>query len=228
MTIEPPTTLNLPPVQERRNLRELITHALRAALVAGELRPGIVYSAPALAAQFGVSATPVREAMLDLTKEGLVEVVRNKGFRIAHLTDQDLDDFTEIRALIEIPTTVRVARIATSEQLEPLRPVAAEIVEAARAGDLIGYVEADRRFHLGLLALSGNRHMVETVGEMRSRSRLYALNQLAEAGRLVTSAEEHEQLLNLMIAKDLPEVERSIRLHLVHVRSLWATPQSPE
>ena len=225
MSSEPLSGLNLPSMHERRSLRELITHELRAALVAGELRPGTVYSAPVLAAEFGVSATPVREAMLDLTKEGLVEVVRNKGFRVVGLTDQDLDDFTEIRALIEVPATVRVADTATAAQLEPLRPGAAEIVAAARAGDLIAYVESDRRFHLGLLAFTGNRHLVDTVGELRKRSRLYGLNQLVEAGRLVASAVEHEQLLDLMIAKDLPGVERSITLHLGQVRSPWAKPQ---
>ncbi len=59
--------------------RERVADALRAALIAGELRPGEVYSAPGLATRFGVSATPVREALLDLAKEGLVDVVPNKG-----------------------------------------------------------------------------------------------------------------------------------------------------
>ncbi|WP_408641040.1 GntR family transcriptional regulator [Streptacidiphilus rugosus] len=218
----PGVALNLPSVQERRSLREQVTHALRAALVAGELRPGIVYSAPVLAAEFGVSATPVREAMLDLAKEGLVEVVRNKGFRIVGLTDQDLDDFTEIRELIEIPATVRVAETATAQQLEPLRAHARAIVKAARKGDLIAYVEADRQFHLGLLALHGNRHLVDTVRELRSRSRLYGLQTLVAAGRLVESAEEHEQLLDVMISGDLDAVESLISAHLGHVRKLWA------
>ncbi|MEZ0068683.1 DNA-binding GntR family transcriptional regulator [Streptacidiphilus sp. MAP12-20] len=222
-SIESPAgALNLPSVQERRSLREQVTHALRAALVAGELRPGIVYSAPVLAAEFGVSATPVREAMLDLAKEGLVEVVRNKGFRIVGLTDQDLDDFTEIRELIEIPATVRVAETAAPEQLEPLRAHARAIVKAARKGDLIAYVEADRQFHLGLLALHGNRHLVDTVRELRSRSRLYGLQTLVAAGRLVESAEEHERLLDVMIAGDLDAVEQLIGEHLGHVRRLWA------
>ena len=222
MSIEPPSGLNLPSMNERRSLRELITHELRAALVAGRLRPGIVYSAPTLASEFGVSATPVREAMLDLTKEGLVEVVRNKGFRIVGLTDQDLDDFTEIRGLIEIPATVRVAAEATAEQLEPLRPVAAEIVAAARSGDLIAYVEADRRFHLGLLALTGNPRLVDTVGELRRRSRLFGLSALAERGLLLASAQEHEQLLELMLARDLEGTCRLLRSHLGHIRSAWA------
>ena len=76
------TAAGLPSLRGRRSLREEITELLRAAVMAGELQPGVTYSAPSLAEQFGVSATPVREAMLDLEKEGLVEIVRNKGFRV--------------------------------------------------------------------------------------------------------------------------------------------------
>ena len=81
------TDIRLPAVAGRQSLREQVGHALRAALVTGQLKPGEVYSAPGLAAQFGVSATPVREAMLDLAKEGLVEVARNKGFRVVAVGD---------------------------------------------------------------------------------------------------------------------------------------------
>ncbi|MFH8241096.1 GntR family transcriptional regulator, partial [Streptomyces sp. NPDC018321] len=139
----------------RERLRDQVAHALRAALISGELRPGVVYSAPTLAEDFGISATPVREAMLDLAREGLVEPVRNKGFRVTEVDERDLDEYTEIRALIEIPTVGRVTRSATREELEALRPVAVDIVRAAREHDLIGYLEADRLFHLTLLGLAG-------------------------------------------------------------------------
>ncbi|SFK14798.1 GntR family transcriptional regulator [Streptomyces pini] len=204
-------------VQER--LRDQVANALRAALIAGELRPGVTYSASTLAAEYGVSATPVREAMLDLAHEGLVEPVRNKGFRVTELSERDLDEFTEIRALIEIPTVGKVARSATREQLGALRPTAEEIVAAARAGDLVGYLEADRRFHLGLLALAGNSRLAETVGDLRKRSRLHGLAGLAEAGTLVASAREHTELLDLMLAGDAAAAEEHMRRHLAHVRS---------
>ncbi len=207
-------------VQER--LRDQVAHALRAALISGELRPGVVYSAPALAADFGVSATPVREAMLDLAREGLVEAVRNKGFRVTELTERDLDDFTEIRALIEVPTVGRVTRTATRERLEELRPVAHEIVAAAREHDLIGYLEADRRFHLTLLGLAGNARLVEVVGDLRKRSRLYGLTRLDQRGELVSSAEEHLELLDLMVAGNAEAAEACMASHLGHIRSLWA------
>jgi DNA-binding GntR family transcriptional regulator len=215
-------TLNLPRVLGHSSLREQVSHALRAALVAGELRPGVVYSAPVLAAGFGVSATPVREAMLDLAKEGLVEVVRNKGFRVTELSESDLDQFTEIRALIEIPVVAGLARSAPRDRLEALRPTAEAIVTAARDRDLIAYVEADQAFHLGLLDLSGNRHLVDVVSDLRNRSRLYGLPSLADAGTLAASAEEHLVLLDTLLAGDAEAVEQLMRAHLTHVRSIWA------
>ncbi|THA34254.1 GntR family transcriptional regulator [Streptomyces sp. A1277] len=214
------TSLNTISAQE--HLRDQVAHALRAALISGELQPGTVYSAPALAAEFGVSATPVREAMLDLAREGLVEAVRNKGFRITELTEQDLDDFTELRAMIEVPTVGRIARMGLRRELEALRPVAVEIVEAARQQDILAYLEADRRFHLALLGLAGNRRLVEQVGELRKRSRLFGLNRLAESGQLIASAEEHVELLDLVVAGDVEGAEACMLAHMSHVRSLWA------
>ncbi|KPI01228.1 GntR family transcriptional regulator [Streptomyces mirabilis] len=207
---------------KKSSYRERVADALRAALIAGELRAGEVYSAPTLAARFGVSATPVREAMLDLAKEGLVDTVPNKGFRVTAVSEKQLDEYTHIRALIEIPTTVQLATTADPVSLEALRPAAREIVTAAAAGDLIAYVEADIRFHLGLLALAGNAHLVEVVGDLRKRSRLYGLHALVEAGRLQDSAEEHLELLDALVDRDPEAVRRVMTRHLGHVRGLWA------
>ena len=211
----------------RERLRDQVAHALRAALISGELRPGVVYSAPTLAEDFGISATPVREAMLDLAREGLVEPVRNKGFRVTEVDERDLDQYTEIRALIEIPMVARITRIAAQEDLEALRPVAEDIVRAAREHDLIGYLEADRLFHLTLLGLAGNERLVETVGDLRKRSRLYGLTALDESGDLIPSAEEHLELLDLMLAGDAKGAEKCMTRHLGHVRSLWAKGDRP-
>ncbi|MDX3112481.1 MULTISPECIES: GntR family transcriptional regulator [Streptomyces] len=207
----------------RSSYRERVADALRAALIAGELLPGEVYSAPTLAARFGVSATPVREAMLDLAKEGVVAAVPNKGFRVTDVSDRQLDEYTHVRALIEIPTVAALATSADPVSLEALRPAAREIVAAAVAGDLIAYVEADTRFHLGLLALAGNAHLVEVVRELRGRARLYGLTALSASGRLLASAEEHLELLDALCARDERAVHEVMTRHLGHVRGLWAS-----
>ncbi|WP_416971154.1 GntR family transcriptional regulator [Streptomyces sp. 4F14] len=215
-------TENLPELGRRSSYREKVVDALRAAMIAGELRPGEVYSAPGVAARFGVSVTPVREAMLVLAKEGLVAAVPNKGFRVTGVSDVQLDEYKQIRALIEIPTVVSLAMTTDPAALAALRPVAQEIVTAAAAGDLIAYVEADTRFHLDLLALAGNAHLVEVVRDLRSRSRLYGLEALAASGRLTASAEEHLDLLDALSARDEGAVRAVMARHLGHVRGLWA------
>ncbi|HEY7048791.1 MAG TPA: GntR family transcriptional regulator [Jatrophihabitantaceae bacterium] len=210
------------PTVAHRSLRSQVADALRGALVSGELEPGTVYSAPTLAARFGVSATPVREAMLDLAKEGLVDAVRNKGFRVTVVSDRALDELTEIRELLEVPTVTRLAGRLSATDIDALRSLVARIEQTAEAGDLIRYVEADREFHLRLLGLSGNEQLVTIVGELRARARLFGLHRLARQGDLATSAREHAALLDALEAGDAEVLEKLMRQHLGHVRGIWA------
>jgi len=223
------SAFSIPRLADRQSLREEIGDALRAALVAGDMRPGVVYSVPMLAVRFGVSATPVREAMLDLVKERLIEPVRNKGFRVRQLSDKDLDEVTQLRALIEVPTVAQLALAASLEELRALRPLADAIVEGAAAGDLIRYLETDRRFHLRLLALAGNPRLVELVGELRAQTRLYGLDELVREGRLTASAVEHHELLDALLDRDASRAEAVMRRHIRHVRGIWAAvPEDDE
>jgi DNA-binding GntR family transcriptional regulator len=209
-------------VASRTSLREQIGVSLRAALVAGEMVPGVTYSAPVLAERFGVSATPVREAMLDLINEGMIVAVPNKGFRIVETTDQDLDEMTELRRLIEVPTVGQIAKSITSEQVDGLRLIATRIMDAAAKGDVVTYIEADRQFHLELLRLSGNTRLVDLVDQLRMNTRLYGLEELAASGHLGRSSEEHLTLLDALEAGDRRGAERVMAQHLGHVRGIWA------
>jgi DNA-binding GntR family transcriptional regulator len=213
----------LPSLRGRRSLRGEITELLRAAVMAGELEPGVTYSAPSLAEQFGVSATPVREAMLDLDKEGLVEIVRNKGFRVTSPTAKELDDVTELRALVEVPTIRALAeRGVPSSDLARLRPLAAEIEAAAGRRDFVAHVALDLEFHLALLALAGNPRIVELVRSLRMHSRLYGLRDESHREALFASWHEHAELLDRIEARDAAGAEAVMRSHIGHVRGIWA------
>lgn len=207
----------------RTSLRERVAESLRAALVSGRMAPGTTYSIPALAEQFGVSATPVREAMLDLVNEGIVAPVPNKGFRVVELTDAELDQITELRRLLEVPTVGTLAGAIDRSSIKRLRSLASEVSDAARRGDVVAYVEADRELHLALLAGAGNPRLVEIVGRLRDQSRLYGLEQLAAEGVLVDSANEHLQLIDALESGDRLAAERVMAHHLDHVRGIWAS-----
>ncbi|MGA0011411.1 MAG: GntR family transcriptional regulator, partial [Candidatus Nanopelagicales bacterium] len=207
----------------RTSLRERVAESLRAALVSGRMAPGTTYSIPALAEQFGVSATPVREAMLDLVNEGIVAPVPNKGFRVVELTDAELDQITELRRLLEVPTVGALAGAIDRSSIKRLRSLASAVSDAARRGDVVAYVEADRELHLALLAGAGNPRLVEIVGRLRDQSRLYGLEQLAAEGVLVDSANEHVQLIDALESGDRRAAERVMAHHLDHVRGIWAS-----
>jgi DNA-binding GntR family transcriptional regulator len=220
--------LAVPDLGGRASLRERIAGSLRAALVSGSMMRGVTYSVPTLADRFGVSATPVREAMLDLAKEGLVAAVPNKGFRVVEVSEAELDELTELRRLIEVPTVGRLVGRLPDGELARLRGVAARIAGHATAGDLIGFVDADRRFHLELLALAGNRQLVELVDRLRARTWLYGLGRLAAEGELNRSAAEHLELLDVLTAGHDPgQAERLMARHIGHVRGIWASRDDP-
>ena len=207
------------------SLREQVTRALEAAIVAGELKPGVIYSAPELAERFGVSATPVREAMLDLVKEGFVQPLRNRGFRVAEMSDEDLDDIAQIRLLIEVPTISEAASKLTPARFEKLAVAAEAIERAAAEGDVLQYLDADRRFHVQLISAIGNPRLTDLVDRLRRQARLFGLKDLAESGRLMASAREHRALLDKLRLQDIQAAENLMRVHIGHTRGLWAGRQ---
>ncbi|WP_369250036.1 GntR family transcriptional regulator [Streptomyces sp. R41] len=203
------------PVVQRASVRGQILDALRTALVAGELAPGEVYSAPALGERFGVSATPVREAMQQLALEGAVEVVPNRGFRVVERGTRELAELAEIRALIEVPVMLRLARTVPAARWAELRPLAEATVRAASSGCRATYAESDRAFHRGVLALAGNVQLVQIADDLHRRAQWPLVGGPVTRGRadLVADAAEHTALLDALIVEDLTVVQSLVREH---------------
>lgn len=201
---------------ERHSVRKQVLAALREALLCGELAPGEVYSAPALAERLGVSATPVREAMQRLVSEGAVETVPNRGFRIAEFSDRDLAELAEIRVLLEIPSVLDTARQMPPECWESLRPYADEALAVAGSGERAAYAGADSAFHCALLELTGNRQLVALAADIQRRVQ----RRPAPAARslctqeLLRDATDHMTLLDALRVSDLATVEQLLRAHV--------------
>jgi DNA-binding GntR family transcriptional regulator len=160
--------------------------------------------------------------MLDLAKENLVVVVPNKGFRVTVVDEEQLDQITAIRRLLEPPVVAEVTDQISAEDFAGLRQMAQEIVDGARGGDLAQYTEADREFHLRLLGYSGNQRLVDLVAELRGQTRLVGLASLLDRGYLVSSAREHLDLLDLMERRDAAAVEIFMVRHINHIQDLWS------
>lgn len=205
------------------SVRARVTESLRAGIVTGELEAGRVYSAPRLGVQLGVSATPVREAMLDLVKEGLVRTVRNKGFEVLAPSPAALHDILEVRLLLEVPTVTRLAARGVREaEVVSLQELADTSVVLAEAGDIVGHVVADMKFHLALLDLWGNDEITEAVRALRSRSRLAGLWSADNHKAMVDSSHEHVRLLDHLRQRDGAAAESLMTSHITRASALWS------
>jgi DNA-binding GntR family transcriptional regulator len=201
----------------RTSLSGQAVAVLRQWLVTGELKPGQIYSVNAIASQLGISNTPAREAMLEFQSLGLVEAVQNRGFKVVEFTEKELGDVIEVRLMLEAPA---MGRLATQPGFQQVRPgfevIAEEILQTAAARDSLGFLDADRRFHLGLLELLGNEELVSVVGRLRDRTRL-----LAGSDAYFATADEHVGILDAISSGVAEQAEKAMHDHLVHVRQAF-------
>lgn len=205
------------------SLRTQAMRRIRAGIVYGDIAPGTIHSAPALAARLGVSITPVREALLELTYRGMVTQVRNRGFRTVEHSPEDLDAALELRQLVELPMLKRLAAGFGSADAPHFRSLVQDGLEAARRADFSAFLDLDRRFHLGLLMLAGNPRVVDVVDQVLDQLRLGAFHEPGRGAPLVTVATGHRDILAAIEAGDAAAVERAVRAHLTLTRSAWAS-----
>jgi len=197
-----------------KSLREQVVASLRWSIFIGELPPGRQFSVPVLAEQFGVSPTPVREAVLDLVQQGLVVALANRGFQVVAPSMEYLLEAMHVRRLLEVPAMNEIARTASPGQIAPVRELADTIMGAAERADIRAFVETDYVFHWQLTSLCGNTVLTNLIEEMRSRARLVVIPAISRQLSLVAIAQEHLDLLTAIAEHDLPAVERVTIAHM--------------
>jgi DNA-binding GntR family transcriptional regulator len=212
----------------RTSLRDQALTVIRQALVTGRIVPGVVYSAASLAAELGVSNSPVREAMLALVDDGLMEVVPNRGYRAVALSPADTAEIVQLRLLLEVPAVGLAAEGDLGGRLAELEELVEIIEQTAADGDVDGNLEADREFHLALVGTCGNERLTALVAGLRDLARLYNLRNLAESGDLAASAAEHRPLLTAVAGHDRATAESLMRSHLAHLSTDWSTATTPD
>lgn len=196
------------------SLRDEVEYVVGIAITTGELSAGTLISVPSLAIQFCVSATPVREALINLQKRGFLVPVPNKGFRVTEVSPTDIAEIAQLRAWLEVPALGKVAQKFPKGQLSRFRGLADHVLRAVDDGDLAGFVLAEAEFHDELLMLLGNRHLVETVQLLRQRARVVGLAEHMESPEVKLIANEHHRILDLMLDADSAGVEHLMQTHI--------------
>ncbi|MCL4286485.1 MAG: GntR family transcriptional regulator, partial [Thermoleophilia bacterium] len=149
------------------SITDRVRDSIREAIIDGRLAPGSLHSVQSLASSFGVSRTPVREALIDLEGRGMVRFERNRGVRILQTSIHDLEEILSLRILLEVPAAYRAAEQATEETATELSDELMAMRKAARERDERTMMEHDRRFHEIINEASGNSRLAVYVDSLR-------------------------------------------------------------
>ncbi|MFI5937280.1 GntR family transcriptional regulator [Actinoplanes sp. NPDC051494] len=200
--------------QEADSLADAVVEAVRTGVAAGELAPGTTYSVYQLADLLGVSRSPVREGLLRLAEAGLVEILRNRGFRVLPPRADDIEEIIGIRLALEAPAARRAAELGTPEQHATISSALGTMAAAAARGDEASFWAADRSLHDLLLRASGRPRTAVIIERLRGTTALLGPPTTASGRTLAEIHAEHEPIVTAVLAHDGPAAEAAMRTHL--------------
>lgn len=202
-------TVKTPP-----SLNRIAYEALRDSILNGHLRSGELYSEMALASELGISRTPVREALLELSVQGLVTFLPRKGVIINHFTERDVEEIFEVRKAIELAVVEMLAKKYEPEDLSAIEKTLIEQRKAAQKKNYSLFLQADRDFHTLLARLTNNRRLIAILDNIRDMIQLMGLQALSQEGRLDEVIAEHEQIIEALKQTNPEEARERMDRHL--------------
>ena len=197
-----------------RALYQDVAEQLRQRIFQRELEPGSWIDELRIAEEFGISRTPLREALKVLAAEGLVTMKVRRGAYVTEMSEKDLRDVYHLLSLLESDAAGVVARTATPAQLQTLHLLHAELAAAVNERD--HFFALNERFHMQLLEMADNRWRCQMVGDLRKVMKLNRHNSLLKQGRIEDSLAEHATLLVALTAHDSVATVQAMQTHFSH------------
>ena len=194
-----------------RALYQDVAERLRQQIFERRLEPGSWIDEQKLAAEYGISRTPLREALKVLAVEGLVTMKVRRGAYVTEMSNEDVAQVYHLLALLESDAAATTARLASDTQLAELRAAHEHLEKQVRHRD--AFFAANERFHMLLLRIAGNRWAGQIVTDLRKVMKLNRHHSLFKRGRLADSLEEHRALMRAIESRDDDQARRLMRAH---------------
>lgn len=209
-------------------LYQEVAERLRQRIFAHELPPGTWIDEQALAVDYGISRTPLREALKVLASEGLVTLKPRRGCYVTEISEQDLDDIFPLMAMLEGRCAFEATSKARPEELLKLEGIHNELERFAQNNQIERFFEANQEFHRRIQELSGNRWLLSVIQDLRKVLKLTRLHSLKLDGRLQQSLDEHRTIMAAIKARDPVAAEKAMQTHLHAGREALARLQARE
>jgi DNA-binding GntR family transcriptional regulator len=194
-----------------RALYQEVAELLRQRIFSRALPPGSWIDEMKLAEEYGISRTPLREALKVLAAEGLVTMKVRRGAYVTEMSDQDLNDVYHLLSLLESDAAGDVAARATDAQLKELQALHDELEAAADQHDR--FFQLNEQFHMRLLEVAGNRWRNQMVADLRKVMKLNRHNSLFKSGRIQESLREHRAIMRSLARRDAAATAQKMQAH---------------
>jgi DNA-binding GntR family transcriptional regulator len=194
-----------------RALYEEVAELLRQRIFRRELEPGSWIDEVKLAQEYGISRTPLREALKVLAAEGLVTMKVRRGAYVTEVSERDLAEVYHLLSLLESDAAAVVAERATEADLKELQKLHRELERAV--ADRERFFAVNERFHMRLLEVAGNRWRNQMVADLRKVMKLNRHNSLLKSGRIEESLAEHAAVMDALARRDAAAARERMQAH---------------
>jgi DNA-binding GntR family transcriptional regulator len=198
-----------------RPLYEEVAERLRTSIFSHEFAPGSWIDEQAIAKEYGISRTPMREAIKILAAEGLITMKMRRGAYVTEVSKSDLNQIFTVLALLEGQACRETALKASEGQLEALDSIHMKLERAAADRDLEQFFAINQSFHDKLQEISNNPWMKRVIDDLRKVLKLQRRDSLSKRGRLESSLVEHRKILSALLARDAELSEKLMKEHLL-------------
>ncbi len=198
-----------------------VAELVRQRIYNRELAPGSWIDEMKMVEEFGISRTPLREALKVLAAEGLVTMKVRRGAYVTEVSEQDLRDVYHLLALLESDAAAVVADKATPQELDQLNALHQQLEAAVDDANL--FFQINEQFHMQLLALCNNRFLTQTVADLRKVMKLNRHQSLFKQGRIEDSLMEHRAIMTCLMERRAEAARHAMQTHFQHGLSAAAS-----
>ncbi|MEW9676825.1 GntR family transcriptional regulator [Lentibacillus sp. L22] len=206
--------IDLKPIARKKTTKEIVYEDLKRAILTGSINNQEILTETMLSETMEISRTPIREAVADLIKEGLLVQIPRKGFHVRKITENEKEQIIFLRLSIETEGLKKLSPIITKEQLHTLRGIVAAQEQEMVNNDRIKFIELDQIFHRQILTFANQNLLEQILQEMYNLTRLVGHNALMKEGRMVEVIQEHRQILNALENNDASKAVELMKNHL--------------
>ena len=201
-------------IKQPESLAKMAYEAIRKSILSGQWKIGELYNEKAIAADLGISRTPVREALLELASQDLIIFLPRRGLMVNRFTRRDVDEIFELRKAIELAAVEKITATSPPFDLFEIEESLLSQRKAVKQKDYLAFMEADRLFHTRFSELTNNRRLIAILDNIRDMIHVMGAKALALEGRAIEVIGEHQTIFEAVKKGNIEEARRAMAYHL--------------